>query len=87
MCATRRDRLRGAVFSAAPCRARHPAVGRLAPLRTLKGSWALDKGQLEPWTRAAGKRYTHPSCCIVAASFQIFVMWLILPPLNFMSYT
>jgi hypothetical protein len=35
----------------------------------------------------AGKRYTHPSCCIVAASFQIFVRWLILSPLNSMSYT
>jgi hypothetical protein len=33
------------------------------------------------------RRYTHPSCCIVAASFQIFVMWRILSPSKSMSYT
>jgi hypothetical protein len=29
--------------------------------------------------------YAHPSCCIVAASFQIFVIWRILSPSKSMS--
>ena len=29
--------------------------------------------------------YTHPSCCIVTPSFQIFVIWRILSPSKAMS--
>ena len=31
------------------------------------------------------RSYAHPSCCIVAPSFQIFVIWRILPPSKAMS--
>ena len=65
---------------------RRPGLEGDVPVRDMEGVRLPAVVQLSE-TRIArgGMGYAHPSCCIVATSFQIFVMWRILSPSKAMS--
>ena len=76
-----------------PCPVRRARIDRSGLRRTarlLAACWCTrveivtsPRGGTAPATCFRG--YTHPSCCIVTPSFQIFVIWRILSPSKAMS--